>query len=147
MQLLRKPSFPLALRQMALTFELSEPTALAAGCSLIDSFRPEASAYGSQSECQGHYAKGTVTDSCINRQNKPTLKSVLQASQPFQLRNQNQTRKNMPDLFWVKHANLLHPPVAPATVKTCQSVLLNGKNPAKVDFRIFLRKNQGFCNG
>ena len=37
MQLLRMQSFPLALRPMALTFELSEPTALAAGCSLVDS--------------------------------------------------------------------------------------------------------------
>ena len=37
MQLLRMQSFPLALCQMALTFELSEPTALAAGCSLVDS--------------------------------------------------------------------------------------------------------------
>jgi len=50
---------------MVLTFELSEPAALAAGCGLVDfsiysgpklaltvhKFRPEASAYGSQSEC------------------------------------------------------------------------------------------------
>ena len=41
---------------MALTFELCEPTALATGCSLVDfsifyQFGPEASAYGSQSEC------------------------------------------------------------------------------------------------
>jgi len=42
---------------MALTFELSEPTALAAGCSLVDfsinSGPKLASAYGSQSEPLG----------------------------------------------------------------------------------------------
>ena len=50
-------SFPLALSPMALTFELSEPQALAVGFHLYNlsiNFRPEASAFGSQSEC--HWA-------------------------------------------------------------------------------------------
>ncbi len=47
------------------------------------------------------------------------------------------------------------PTVAPATVKTCQTMSLNGKNPAKVDFGFegsknektleITRENQGFC--
>ena len=73
LQLLQMQSFPLALRPMALTFELSEPTALAASCSLIDSSiksGPKLALTVHKVSAIGLYASGTATDRYINRQNE-----------------------------------------------------------------------------